>query len=131
MKTAGILLIIFGLGMPLASVLVEKITLALNPNVELIGLWFNLTTRPVIFVALWVLPIIGGIFALMGKHYTFVLVSSCFALFYWLPFLVMVVLMIQDQTENLIAYLLYLPLLIIAVFALVNIIKSRNVGNSR
>ena len=128
MMTAGKLLIISGVGIPIVSVLVTVITNALNPNVELVGLLFLVTTYPVIFLPLWVIPIIGGIFALKEKHNAFMLVSSYIALVYWAPFLFMVYMMVWDRTINYLAYLLYLLPLVAAVLAFAQLTKHRKIG---
>ncbi len=125
LKTAGIMLIISGIGIPVMSAIVTALFIAISHD-EFSGL-IVLFTWPVIVVPIWALPVVGGIFALKRKHYTFVLVSAYAALFYWIPFIAFIIFdakyIFKDETA---LFWLYLPVLVLSIPALVNIIRGRD-----
>ena len=123
LRAAGIMLIIFGIGIPVMSVIVSF--LYISTSLDVFARLILLATGPVAIIPIWVIPIIGGIFALQGRFYTFILVSAIIALVYWIPFLAYVIyskgLMFKDGNAF---FWLYLPLLILAVAAFVEVIRS-------
>jgi len=93
---AGLLLISSGICVPAISILVTVIVSLSDPDMGLI----IFATLPIIATPVWVLPIIGGVFAIKKKHYNFVLATS-------------------------IINLLYFPLFFLTIWALVLTIKSK------
>ena len=87
LRTAGMMLLVFGIGLPVVSIIITILFVKLSPHDELAGL-IVLLTGPVMIIPIWVMQIIGGIFALKGKFYSFVLASAIVALLYWIPFLI-------------------------------------------
>ena len=124
LKTAGILLLIFGLGMPVVSLIITELFLAVSKDD--FGKLRVLLSVPVIILPLWLLPVIGGILALLGRARTFVLVTAYISLIYWVPSLILALIIgrsLFDSTSVL--FLLYVPLLVIMVPALLNVEKAR------
>ena len=124
LKAAGIMLLIFGIGMPVVSVIVSILYVKLSHD-ELAGL-VVLITGPVVIIPIWVMQIVGGLFAFKGKFYRFVLASTIIAMLYWIPYLFIV---IGDWTGMLrhanALFWLYLPLLILAIAAFVNVLRGK------
>jgi hypothetical protein len=80
-KTSGILLIICGISEPVIALLATIAISGDDPEKGLIAL----ATIPLMIIPVWLIPIIGGIFAIKRKKYTFVYVSSIIAWIYWIP----------------------------------------------
>ncbi len=133
LRAAGTMLLIFGVGLPVVSVIVSILYIKLSPHDEFAGL-IILLTGPIIFIPIWVMQIIGGIFALQGRFYRFVLASAAVALLYWIPFLFVIMGDRQRMFRHANAvFWLYLPLLILAIAAFVKILtgkKSLSQGSS-
>jgi hypothetical protein len=124
LKTAGIMLLVFGIGIPIVSIIVSILYIATSNDV--FARLILLATGPVVIIPLWAVQIIGGVFALRRRYYTFVLVSSIIALLYWIPFLIFVFsswsLMFKDGDAF---FWLYLPLLIVAIAAFVKVLQGK------
>jgi hypothetical protein len=125
-KIAGILLIIYGIGVPLVLCLESLIVTTLDPETGLIA--FILI--PLLFIALWILPIIGGAFAIKRKHFIFTIISNVIALLYCVLNGGFILIAIYEQL-NYESYL-YLALnslcilwLVLPVPSLILIMKSR------
>jgi uncharacterized membrane protein len=75
LKIAGILLLIFGIGIPIVLML-ESIPISLlNDNGAFV--WFY--TIPMVIIAFWILPIMGGVFTKKRKNLVFI-ISNVIAL---------------------------------------------------
>jgi hypothetical protein len=118
-EIAGILLLIFGIGIPVISILVS-ILIALDPELGLIVLF----TGPIIIIPLWVLPIIGGVFSIKRDHFVFALISSIIAFLYCIPLVFFINMAVSNGYGN--PSLLYVPLILISLAAFALILMSRD-----
>ena len=116
---AGYLLIIFGMGIPVVSILITVI----SSNEQMVFF-----TGPMLILALWVLPIIGGFLAIKRKKFVFVFIGSIITLVYWFP-IVLIIEASGAYVYNDFFYLgclfLYLPLLMLTIPAFVLLILSK------
>ena len=81
-KVAGIILMTIGIGIPLAALIVTFFVYGLfYPSDQ-----YLFHTGPVIVLAVWVLPLLGGIYALKRKKWKLVLTGSITAICYIVPF---------------------------------------------
>ena len=90
-KAAGIILIIIGVGIPLLALIATIVYTLFYPPDQ-----YAFFTLPFIVLALWVLPLAGGIYALKRKKWKLVLTGSITAILYIVPFLLLSVNLIAD-----------------------------------
>ena len=103
-KTAGIVLIIIGTGIPVLTLIVTfPIYGLLYPSDQ-----YLFTTGPIIILAFWLLPLIGGIYTLQRKRWKWVITGCITALCYIVPFSLLLV-----NKIKLIAQTSFIPMIIL------------------
>ena len=90
-KVAGIILITIGIGIPLLPLVITIVYMLFYPPEQ-----YLFFTLPFIILALWVLPLAGGIYALRRKKLRLVLAGSITAILYIVPFLLLSVNLTMD-----------------------------------
>jgi len=91
-KAAGIILITIGAGIPLLALIVTFPVYGLfYPSDQ-----YAFFTLPFIILAVWVLPLAGGIYALRRRKWRLALAGSITALCYIVPFTIISVNLIQN-----------------------------------
>lgn len=118
-KVAGILLIIFGVGVPGFSWIMGSAQLGRDD----IGLL--ILAMGILFIPIWILPIIGGVFAIKKRKYNFVLFSSVITLLYWIPLYIVSKDICFDYTYRTSETSLYLVILLISIVSFVLVLKSK------
>jgi hypothetical protein len=94
-KVAGIILITVGIGIPLLALIVTFPVYGLfYPSDQ-----YAFFTGPFIILAVWVLPLAGGIYALRRKKWRLALSGSITALCYIVPFAILSVNLIRNVTK--------------------------------
>ena len=84
-QVAGIILTTIGISIPLLAIIVTfPVYGLLYPSDQ-----YLFTTGPVIILALWVFPLVGGIFACRRRRWGLVLAGSIIALCYIVPFAIL------------------------------------------
>ena len=84
-QVAGIMLITIGVSIPLLALIVTfPVYVLLYPSDQ-----YLFTTESVIILALWVFPLVGGIFALRKRRWGLVLAGSIIAICYIVPFAIL------------------------------------------
>jgi len=115
-KILGILLIGFGLGVPIISLILLFVGHVSDAG-ESIQIGFTLLLLTVI--PLWIVPIISGIYAFIAEAYKFVIFGTVVSLLYCIPLLSMSIKYGGD-------IILYWILLGICIAALIHILLSRD-----
>jgi hypothetical protein len=118
-KIAGILLIIVGVGVPGFSWIMGSAQ-AGKDNVFL-----GLVAMGILFIPIWILPIIGGVFAIKREKYCFVLFSSVITLLYWIPFYIVSEDICFHRPYHPGETILYVVLLIISIVSFVLVLDSK------
>jgi hypothetical protein len=90
-KVAGIILIIIGIGIPLLPLVVTIVYMLFYPPEQ-----YAFFTLPFIILALWALPLAGGIYALRRKKLRLALAGSITAILYIVPSVVLSANLIMD-----------------------------------
>jgi hypothetical protein len=126
-KVAGRILITIGVGIPL---------LALIVTFPVYGLFYPsdqylFTTGPVIVLAVWVLPLVGGIYAMRRKKWRLALAGSIIAICYIVPFAILLVDLIGKISQSsflpmIILFCLLLLITLAAIPATVFIVTSKS-----
>jgi len=126
-KVAGRILITIGAGIPL---------LALIVTFPVYGLFYPsdqylFTTGPVIILAVWLLPLVGGIYALQRRKWGLALAGSITALCYIVPFALVLVRLIKISSQSsflpmIVLFCLLLLITLLAIPATTFIIMSKN-----
>jgi len=125
-KVAGIILITIGAGIPL---------LALVVTFPVYGLFYPsdqyaFFTLPFIILAVWLLPLAGGIYALRRRKWKLALAGSITALCYIVPFAVLSVNLIRYYESimlpMIILFCLFLLITLAAIPATVFIVTSKS-----
>ena len=83
-KVAGIMLMTIGVGIPLLPFVVTIVYILFYPPEQ-----YFFFTLPFIILALWVIPLAGGIYALRRKKWGLALAGSITALLYIVPFVLL------------------------------------------
>jgi hypothetical protein len=122
-KIAGILLIITGIGQPIVGFLVLYIGTIPKEVDAQVALGVSLLIFASIFIPIWIISIIGGIMATIRTHYHFVVISCVISLLYWFPFFGIIATSSAWGGDNI--FLLYVPLLILPIPALVLLLLSK------
>jgi len=118
-KIAGILLIIFGVGVPGFSFIMARAQIGRDD----IGLMFMAFF--ILIIPIWILPIIGGVFAIKKRRFFFVLFSSVITLLYWIPFYIVSKDICFHYPYHPGETILYVVLLIISIVSFVLVLKSK------
>ncbi|HEY93868.1 MAG TPA: hypothetical protein G4O15_02875 [Dehalococcoidia bacterium] len=127
LKTAGIMLMIIGTGIPVLTLIVTfPIYGLLYPSDQ-----YLFTTGPIIILAFWLLPLIGGIYTLQRKRWRWAITGSVTALCYIVPFVLMLVDKIKVISQSsflpmIILFSLLLFLSLLAIPATAFLILSRS-----
>ena len=90
-KVAGTILMTIGIGIPLLPLVVTIIYMLLYPPEQ-----YFFFTLPFIILALWVIPLTGGRYALRRKKWGLALAGSITALLYIVPFVLLSVNLTMD-----------------------------------
>ena len=113
LTTAGIILVTIGVGIPF---------LALIISFPVYGLFYPsdqylFTTGPVIILAVWVVPLVGGIYALRRKKWGLALAGAIIALCYIVPFAILSVNLIRYYESVMLPMIILFCLLLLITLA--------------
>ena len=117
-KVAGRILITIGVGIPLLALIVTLVYRLFYPPDQ-----YFFATLPFIILALWVLPLAGGVYALRRKKWKLVLAGSITAFCYIAPFSILSVNLTRDmikyhELDSLPLVILFCLLLLITLAAI-------------
>ena len=112
-KVAGIILITIGVGIPLLALIVTFPVYGLfYPSDQ-----YAFFTLPFIVLAVWVLPLVGGIHALRRRRWGLVIAGSVTALCYIVPFAVISVNLIRYYESIMLPMIILFCLLLLITLA--------------
>jgi hypothetical protein len=120
-KTSGILLIICGISVPVIALLATIAISGDDPEKGLIAF----ATIPLMVIPVWLIPIIGGIFAIKRKKYKFVFISSIIAWVYWIPSGILTLGGLFVGSLWALYCLPCIPLMLLTIPASINLLKAK------